>query len=225
MRTVYITPLVTSLLVLFSGTAAQPPPAPAPAPAPPAPPAPPPCNPFIQVCPNPNCTDSSNIGQVYIASPNTTAYFYVGKPVNVTWTYSAETDTSKFPINSVHIYYQKSDAQKWAEVASVPARATNYSWALEDFQAGTGGNFKIRIVPDNIDRSGTTGIPSSCTPPGWPSIGQQEFTIVRPLPLTPIASDPYPAALSSGSRTIASGSVMTALILLISYVQTGLSYA
>lgn len=136
--------ILTALLVLLSSTVAQPPPPPTQPPA--APPAPPPCNPFIQVCSNPNCTSSENIGSVQVLSPNTSAYFYVGSAINVSWTYSGETDSTQFPINNIHIYYQKVDAASWNQVATVPARATNYSWLLDTFAAGTGGNFKVGFI-------------------------------------------------------------------------------
>ncbi|KAI9093099.1 hypothetical protein DFS34DRAFT_583429 [Phlyctochytrium arcticum] len=178
------------LLTLFTfSTIAQPPP-------PPPGQTTPTCNPILNICPPPlNCTDSDVLGRVDVLSPNRTTYFYVGQPVNISWSYSGETDVSKYPINNVSIYYQRSEASTWNPIQTVGAREVKYTWPMKDFEGGTGGTFKIRIVPDNIDRGGVTGTPSSCIPVGWPLLGEVQFTLVRPRPLDD-ARDPYPPALS-----------------------------
>ncbi|KAJ3189104.1 hypothetical protein HDU85_002729 [Gaertneriomyces sp. JEL0708] len=185
---------VLALCAVLSPVFAQPPPPPQQPPPPPA------CNPILEICPNPTCTDSENIGQVLISSPNRSSFFYIGNPINITWDYSAEVDIAQFPIQGVNLYWQKDGQRDWQEITALPARAKTHIWEMQDAQAGTGGTFRIRVVPDNIDPDGRTGRTRSCTPSGWPLRTEVAFSLIRPRTL-PSTGDPFPPASSDGWKT------------------------
>jgi hypothetical protein len=93
------------------------------------------CNPYTQVCPNADCTDSDNLGITTIISPNKTAYFYIGVPILVNWTYvnSAE----NFPVTQVVLYYKLMKDKTWTRIGNVSRSTRTFSWTLESALAGS----------------------------------------------------------------------------------------
>ncbi|KAI8917720.1 hypothetical protein DFJ77DRAFT_316916 [Powellomyces hirtus] len=158
------------------------------------------CNPFLTVCPSVPCESSAATGYVTVLSPNITTYFYVGQPIVIAWEYSALTDVATYPANNVSVWYLKEQPEvreeKWTVVGVVGREVRNLTWDMPEVVAGPGGVFKIRVVPDSVDNSLATGHAVSCTPPGWPWLGQVSFRVVRPTPLQ-LDGDPFPPAMSS----------------------------
>ena len=60
---------------------------PAPDPNPPAA-----CDVFTQVCPNAECEPPQQAGQILFQSPTDSDYQYLNKPINITFSYSQQTD-------------------------------------------------------------------------------------------------------------------------------------
>ncbi|KAL5033147.1 hypothetical protein BDV3_000165 [Batrachochytrium dendrobatidis] len=136
------------------------------------------CNPFIQVCPDADCQLNVQ-GHAYISihSPKSDEYHYSGTPILVNWTYSADTDRSLFPVNSVDIYYKLENdrSNKWTLWKSVAPSNTSFEDVIPNAPAQS---YSLRVVCDNIDITGITGHAASCHHVGFPRMAVKSFRLL-----------------------------------------------
>ena len=113
---------------------------------------------------------------MYISSPSITSYFYIGKSINITWYYSNNVNPN-YPVNGVALYYHLLEDPKWQQIAFVTGKNTTYMWDTSNLPL-TPGVYEIRVVPDNVDRNGLTGVRNSCYADGFPMPLTQKFRIL-----------------------------------------------
>jgi hypothetical protein len=114
------------LHLLIALAVAQPPvsqPAPSASPSPTGRPTPE-CDPFVDVCPEYTsgelqCEQVTQAGRLIVNSPNTTAFYYIGTPINITISYTRETNR-ELPRNEVVMYYRNIGNEDWTEWGSIP---------------------------------------------------------------------------------------------------------
>ncbi|KAJ3037004.1 hypothetical protein HDV00_002136 [Rhizophlyctis rosea] len=121
-------------------------------------------------------------GQFVIDRPVASFQALVGTPLNITWHYSALTNTSTYPISSITLYYQNADSDilptNWKLATTLPRSQTTYNWTVPQL---ADGNYMIRIVADDWDAQQRQGI---CYPDGFPTASSsQRFRINNNIPL------------------------------------------
>ncbi|KAI8915654.1 hypothetical protein EDD86DRAFT_196542 [Gorgonomyces haynaldii] len=153
------------------------------------------CDPYNTVCAGVSCALPGTGGLVRLASPNTTAYFYVGQPINITWTYSDLADP-QYPTQSVNIYYRQVGTDAWTSWVIAPPKSKTAFGTINNV---AGGNYQVVVVPDNIDVTGglKAGKTVSCVHDQWPYPGTAEFRLLVPFNVQPY-TNPLPANTNAG---------------------------
>lgn len=159
------------------------------------------CNPYVETCEGADCADALNLGRVRIFSPNSSAYFYVGLPLFVNWTYDGLTD-ARFPVNSVNLYYKPRKEKTWIEFAVVGRRNKTHTWNVPKLVPGS---YEMLIVPDNVDKGGAVGTRPSCLADGFPVADKVTFRFLNFNSRDSFADDKYAPSISENQAVAVKG--------------------
>ncbi|RKP00527.1 hypothetical protein CXG81DRAFT_19522 [Caulochytrium protostelioides] len=136
-------------------------------------------------------------GVIQIMTPTSSSYLQVGTEFNITWQYSALTNTSQFPAKSLVLYYQnQASTATWTESPglNISTRAKSFLWKPPQM---ADGNYKVRLVADGLDPQQKMG--GTCIPNGFPGPGTSAtFRIINNIQL-PQYPDSY--GPNSGAST------------------------
>ena len=186
-----------------------------------APPVAPGCDPTLDFCDNADCsrcpgggdpgncigTDKFSLLEYY--SPNSRIFNYLEGKINITWSFKPPFNGRQYiGRRGNYIYYQRLDDIKWTFLTNVSASTFTYIWNLKGSLL-LPANYRIRVLPDNIDQSGALGRPVNCLPEGFPAGGAVLF---RLLPIPDIQYNPNKD--SAGFSNPITGSLLIGLIVL-----------
>ncbi|KAJ1564679.1 hypothetical protein HK096_006812, partial [Nowakowskiella sp. JEL0078] len=143
-----------------------------------------------------SCTGSSTPGAFSLSNPTQYTVAEVGNTLNISWSYTAQTNVNRFPNKSIDIYFQSTvsySSTKWEKnvTLGLSPKAMFYLWKIPQVQ---NGDFVIRLVADGIDpiTSSTTCVPEGAPIPYISS----QFLVVNPVQLATYP-DPFPPSSSA----------------------------
>lgn len=147
------------------------------------------CNPNTKLCPNAICSPVQTSGRLIVQSPNTGTFYSIGQLINVTWTYSSQSNPN-FPSNSVNLYYRPANRNDWINWATLSPNTTTWQGNIDN---AADGSYEVLILPDNIDSSGgvfKVGNKVSCIADGWPYTVSQKFRLIASQNILPTSFKP-----------------------------------